>query len=139
MTSDDSRWPLASHLLERMNLRDELDSLLESLIPVLDSFDRLECHVNNGKPLDDPADLVVTCVRIGEQMRSALADSGLVPFGARGDSVDLGGYRVIGARPCADLPARTVVEVVRPGYQKDGRIFRSAEVIVADGTKESQA
>lgn len=136
-SGDDQRWR-ASHLLGRMELRNELDGLLESLIPVLDSFDRLDSYTSGGTPVEDPAALLATCGRIGKQLRSAVAEIGLVSFGQPGDSVDLGDYRVIGTRPSADLMPDTVIGVVRPGYRKDGRIYRSAEVIVAEQPKESQ-
>lgn len=139
MASTDDHWLPARHLLERLELRDEFDGLLTSLIPVLDSFDRLRTHTGGGKPADDPEALLATFERIGDQLRAAVADIGMVAFGAKGDPVDLGRYRVLDARQCGDVPEDTVVEVVRPGYQKDGRIFRSAEVIVAEQPKESQA
>lgn len=139
MTTSDDRRRQASHLLGRMELRNELDSLLESLIPVLDSFDRLDSCAGGGTPVEDPVALLATCGRIGEQLRSAIAGIGLTSFGQPGDSVDLGGYRVMDTRPSADLPPDTVIGVVRPGYRKDGRIYRSAEVIVAEQPKESQA
>lgn len=136
MTDEYSR--LARGMLERLELRDELEDLLQSLIPVLDSFDRIDAHARDGWSPDDPAALLTTVERIASQLRGALGEAGLVVFGEPGDSVDLSRYEIVGVKEDADAAKDTVVEVVRRGYQRDGRVFRPAEVIVVGQEEESR-
>ncbi|MFC4857374.1 nucleotide exchange factor GrpE [Actinophytocola glycyrrhizae] len=126
----------AHALLRAFNHRSELDSLLDSLIPVLDSFDRLRRGTENGPVPKDPAALLETFGRIGAQLESAVAHAGLLGFGAPGDAVDLDRYRIVDAVPGGGVREDTVVEVLRRGYEKDGRVLRSAEVIVAERDEE---
>jgi molecular chaperone GrpE (heat shock protein) len=133
----DDRYRNDAHaLLRAFNRRNELDGIFDSLIPVLDSFDRLRRHTANGSVPDDSAALLETFGRIGAQLESAVADAGLLGFGAPGDAVDLDRYRIVDAVRTGGVREDTVVEVVRRGYERDGKVLRPAEVIVAERDEE---
>ncbi|MGH3757671.1 nucleotide exchange factor GrpE [Actinophytocola sp.] len=134
--TDDTYRNDAQALLRAINCRNELDSLLDSLILVLDAFERLRRHTENGSVPGDPAALLETFGRIGAQLESVIADAGLLGFGAPGDVVDLDRYQIIDAVRAGGVREDTVVEVVRRGYERDGRVLRPAEVIVAERDEE---
>ncbi len=127
-----SHVPNTRELWLRKQIQDELDDLVDALVDVLDSFDR----ARDDAGATDPATLLVTYRRIGDQLRTAVAEAGLEAFGAPGDPVDLSRYDVVEVVARADVEADTVVDVVRPGYRKDGRVVRPAEVIVAGQPEE---
>jgi molecular chaperone GrpE len=136
VTDDEVHRTQALRVLHAFQGTQVLDSLLESLIVVLDSFDRVLSDPGNSSSSNDSAALLVTCGRIAEQLRSAVTAAGLVGFGERGDAFEFHRYMVIDVAQREGIPEDTVVEVVRRGYEKGGKVFRPAEVIVARKLEE---
>ncbi len=111
-----------------------LDALLENLVDVLDSFDRLLGPADGPDgQIDDRAERVmVRSVRgIARQLDRSVAEAGLRRFGAVGDALDLDLHVVVGTGPGED---GIVTAVERGGYEKDGRVIRPADVVVGQGS-----
>jgi len=131
---------MADHHLARLDLseRRRLDQLLEDLINVLDSFDRLLGGRDAaGSPQDGAVHAMARSVEaIAHQLERSVAAAGLQRFGAAGDPLDLNRHVVVGTGP-GQLDTVTAVE--RGGYEREGRVIRPAEVIVGqDGGGEPQ-
>lgn len=76
---------------------------------------------------------------VSDQIASTLARQGVERFGAIGDTFDPERHEAVDVRPAADVPDRTVVEVIRPGYVRDGRVLRPALVAVAQRPRDGDA
>jgi len=127
---------MPDRLLARLDLpaRRRLDALLEDLVDVLDSFDRLLGPTDGADGrADDLADrAMVRSVRgIARQLDRSVTEAGLRRFGAVGDSLDLDLHVVVGTGPGED---GIVTAVERGGYEKDGRVIRPADVVVGQGS-----
>jgi molecular chaperone GrpE len=72
------------------------------------------------------------------QMEGILARQGVERIGALGERFDPQRHEAIAVRPANDLPDRTVVEVVRSGFARNGNVLRPAEVIVADAREHDR-
>jgi molecular chaperone GrpE len=106
------------------------ESILQSLIPVLDTFDMALTAAQN------PAEASGQSLRTGiemvyQQMRKALADAGLEDVEAAGKQFDPNLHEAISQRETADVPEGQVVQQLRRGYKLRDRLLRPASVIVA--------
>ena len=97
------------------------DALLAGWLEVADSVQRALMMT----PLDDGLRAV------GEQIEATLARQGVVPIGAVGEPFDPDLHEAVAAVPATDHPDGTIVEVIRSGYARDGRVLRPALVAVA--------
>ena len=75
---------------------------------------------------------------VSDQMEGILARQGVERIGALGERFDPQRHEAIAVRPANDLPDRTVVEVVRSGFARNGNVLRPAEVIVADAREHDR-
>ena len=66
-----------------------------------------------------------------EQMRAVLARQGARRFGEPGERFDPEHHEAIAVRQTDEVPEGTIQEVVRSGYELDGRVLRPAQVIVS--------
>ena len=66
-----------------------------------------------------------------EQMRAVLARQGARRFGEPGERFDPERHEAIAVRQTDEVPEGTIQEVVRSGYELDGRVLRPAQVIVS--------
>jgi molecular chaperone GrpE len=114
--------------------REELRVLLLDLLEVMDSFDRLLSAppAGPGGARDDRESLQL----IAKQLQAVMRRTGLVQIGQVGEPLDLRRHEVAGERTRAGGPADQVAEVVRSGYELDGRLLRPARVIVTTDTLE---
>lgn len=113
--------------VDRARRRGE-DDVLEDVLPVLEALDRA---------LDGDVD------RQGVRMvRDAVVDAldrhGVEPIDAEGETFDPTRHEAI-ARVPADAPEGTVVEVVQPGYVRDGEVLRPSKVTVAAPDADEEA
>jgi len=72
------------------------------------------------------------------RLTRALQDLGIVRINESGGLVDPARMTVIEIVESDELPAETVVEVVRPGYQYGGRVIRFAEVRAVVGMRRGE-
>lgn len=66
-----------------------------------------------------------------EHMDSILARQGVRRIGEPGERFDPSRHEAVEVRETGEAPDRTVVEVLRSGYARDGRVLRPAQVVVA--------
>lgn len=113
--------------------RREMSGLLLSLLDVMDSFDRVLAHADSG----DAQDGTSACRLIARQLDSVLQRMKVRPLQCLGQVVDVETQEVVSVRNTAPEQADVVVEVVRRGYEWDGRLLRTAQVIVGRSSEEN--
>jgi molecular chaperone GrpE len=106
------------------------ESLLERLIPVLDTFDRAMAATQNG---DAPAiqSLQAGITMVHQQLKSVLADAGLEEVDASDKPFDPNAHEAVSQKESVEVPEGTVVQQLRKGYKLSGRLLRPASVIVS--------
>lgn len=97
------------------------DALLADWLEVADSVQRALVMT----PLDDGLRAV------GEQIEATLARQRVARLGAVGEPFDPDRHEAVAVVPATDQPDGTIVEVIRSGYARDGRVLRPALVAVA--------
>ena len=104
------------------------ESLLEKLIPVLDTFDMALAAAQNNQA-DQSLQTGISMVQ--QQLKNALAAAGLEELDATGKAFDPNLHEAVTTRP-ADHPGKdhTVGAVLQPGYQMRGALIRPARVVV---------
>lgn len=99
-----------------------IGDVLNSLLPVLDDFDRAEKH---GDLVEESA-----FATIAAKTRATVAKLGLVPFGAVGDVFDHNIHEAIFQQPSDEVETETVADVVETGYLIGSTLLRAAKVVV---------
>jgi molecular chaperone GrpE len=106
------------------------ESLMEKLLPVLDSFEMALSAANKA----DASGLESLQAGIGlvqQQLRSVLADAGLELVDATGKTFDPNLHEAVSQQETKDAPEGHVVQQLRKGYKLKDRLLRPATVIVA--------
>ncbi len=98
-------------------------SLLESLLPALDSFDSA-MQGDAWNAVDDAWRMGMEFVHT--QLMQALEDNGVKSFGAVGDEFDTSKYEA------AEGDGEKVIKVLRKGYLLGTKVIRPARVIVGN-------
>jgi molecular chaperone GrpE len=111
---------------------EQTDALIGDWLEVADSVGRALAMDGEGAAGDG-----LRAVR--DQIDSTLARQGVQRAGEVGDAFDPERHEAVDVRPAADLPDRTVAEVIRPGYVRDGRVLRPALVAVAQRPRDGDA
>ncbi len=106
------------------------ESLLEKLIPVLDSLEMALTTANqpqgaNAEALKTGVDLTYT------RLRSVLAEAGLEEIDAPGKPFDPKWHEAVGQQDSTTVPEGHVLQQIRKGYKLKERLLRPATVIVA--------
>jgi len=111
---------------ERRAMREKL-SLIEDLIPVLDSFD-MAAGSESWSEVNDGFRTGMEAVR--NQLLDVLSRSGVERYGKVGERFDPRTEDAV--QEVDDVPgeAQSVVKILRYGYKMDDRILRPAQVIV---------
>jgi molecular chaperone GrpE len=109
------------------------DALIGDWLEVADSVGRALATMDSEGALGDG----LRAVR--EQIESTLGRQGAERTGQIGDAFDPERHEAVDVRPSTDQPDGTVVEVVRPGYVRDGRVLRPAMVAVAQRHRDDSA
>jgi molecular chaperone GrpE len=105
-------------------------SLLEKLVPVLDTFDMALAATQNAQA--DAAQSLITGVKmVHQQLKGALVEAGLEEVDATGKTFDPNLHEAISQRETADMPEGQVFQQIRKGYKLRERLLRPASVIVA--------
>ncbi len=106
-------------------------SLLQKLLPVLDNFEMALSAASTAKEGDKLASLQSGVAMIHQQLKSALADTGLEEIDAAGKPFDPNIHEAISQQESKTVAEGTVLQQVRKGYRLKERLLRPATVIVA--------
>jgi molecular chaperone GrpE len=107
-------------------------SLLEKLLPILDNFEMALAAAQTPQPAQSGvASLQAGITMTQQQLKSALADSGLEEIDTTGRAFDPALHEAISQQETADVPEGHIIQQVRKGYKLRDRLLRPAAVIVA--------
>lgn len=109
------------------------EALIEKLVPVLDNFDMA---LNAAKTAQSTTNDGVQSLQSGiamihQQLKSALAESGLEEVDASGKQFDPNWHEAVSQQEAAEVPEGRVVQQLRKGYKLRDRLLRPAAVVVA--------
>ena len=105
-------------------------SLLEKLIPALDNFDMALAAANNAET-HAMESLKTGIAMIYNQLKAALADTGLEEIDATNQPFDPNLHEAVSHQESADVPEGQVLQQLRKGYKLRERLIRPATVVVA--------
>jgi molecular chaperone GrpE len=106
------------------------ESLIKRLVPVLDSFDAAMAATSQAQGASVQS-LQTGMNMILQQLRSALAESGLEEVDANGKAFDPNFHEAISQQESAEVPEGQVLQQVRKGYKLRDRLIRPSSVVVA--------
>ena len=106
------------------------ESLLQKLIPVLDTFDMAVGAAANAKE-PAAASLQTGVSMILTQLRNTLIEAGLEEIDATGKAFDPNFHEAVSQQESAELPEGQVVQQLRRGYKLRDRLLRPASVVVS--------
>jgi len=106
------------------------ESLMQKLVPVLDSFDMALSALQNGKT-DTVQSLQTGINMVYQQLKAALAEAGLEEVEASGKPFDPNLHEAISQQATREVPEGHVLHQARKGYKLRDRLLRPASVIVA--------
>jgi molecular chaperone GrpE len=101
-----------------------VDRALADWLEVADSVDRALTMQDEG-----PLGTGLSAVR--DQIDATLERQRVSRIGQNGEPFDPDRHEAVAVRGSDDVPDRTVVEVIRSGYERDGRVLRPALVAVS--------
>ena len=105
-------------------------ALIQKILPVLDNFEMALTAAQNAQG-DKLAALQSGVVMIQQQLKSALAETGLEEVDAAGQPFDPTLHEAISQQESGDVPEGHVLQQLRKGYKLRDRLLRAATVIVA--------
>ena len=106
------------------------ESLIQKLLPVLDNLDMALTAAN--QETGAPSDALKTGVSmIHNQLRTALAETGLEEIEALGKPFDPNWHEAVAQLPSNEVPEGHVMQQTRKGFKLRDRLIRPASVIVA--------
>jgi molecular chaperone GrpE len=108
----------------QMRVGESREVLLRDWLEAVDSVERA-LQMGHGTPAADGMRAVL------EQMEAILARHGAQRIGTAGEPFDPERHEAIDVRESADVPDRSVLEVVRSGWAIGDRVLRPALVVVA--------
>lgn len=106
------------------------ESLLQKLMPVLDNFEMALAAAQTTGP-DAGQSLQAGVIMIFQQLKTALAESGLEEVDAVGKLFDPNFHEALSQQESSDVPEGQVVQQLRKGYKLRDRLLRPASVVVA--------
>ena len=105
-------------------------SLLEKLIPALDNLEMALAAANNAES-HSMESLKTGIAMIYNQLKAALADTGLEEIEATNQRFDPNLHEAVSHQESADVPEGQVLQQLRKGYKLRERLIRPASVVVA--------
>ena len=105
-------------------------SLLEKLIPALDNLEMALAAANNAES-HSMESLKTGIAMIYNQLKAALADTGLEEIDATNKPFDPNLHEAVSHQESADVPEGQVLQQLRKGYKLRERLIRPATVVVA--------
>jgi len=106
------------------------ESLLQKLVPVLDSFDMALAATQNHQP-DSVQSLQTGISMVHQQLKNALTEAGLEEVDAAGKQFDPNLHEAVSQQESTEVPEGQVIQQLRKGYKLRERLLRPASVIVA--------
>lgn len=106
------------------------ESLLEKLVPVLDSFDMALAATQNAQGAEAQS-LQTGINMVYQQFKSALTDAGLEEIDANGKPFDPNLHQAVSQQESSEVPEGQVVQQLRRGYKLRERLLRPATVVVS--------
>jgi molecular chaperone GrpE len=104
-------------------------SLLERLIPIIDNFELGLAHAGSA----ENSPILAGMSMVARQLTDFLADSGVTPIDATGQTFDPNLHEAIAQEHNAQIPEGKVIRQVRKGFKLKDRLLRPANVIVSKG------
>ncbi|HEV2454303.1 MAG TPA: nucleotide exchange factor GrpE [Verrucomicrobiae bacterium] len=105
-------------------------SLLQKLLPVMDSFEMALAAVQTAKD-ETSSSLKAGIVMVQSQLKGILAEAGLEEIDATGKEFDPAQHEAVSQQDSNDVPEGRVVQQIRKGYKLRERLLRPAAVVVA--------
>jgi molecular chaperone GrpE len=106
------------------------NSLLESLLPIVDNF---ELGLEAAKNTKDASGIVQGLEIVRKQLEDFLRDHGVEVVNAVGDRFDPNLHEAVAHEPNAEIDEGTVVRQIRRGFKLKDRLIRPATVVVSKG------
>ena len=106
------------------------EGLLQKLVPILDSFDMAMSAANAGENSSAQA-LQAGVAMIHQQLKTALAESGLEEIDATHQAFDPNFHEAVAQEESTEVPEGHVTRQIRKGYRLRERLLRPASVVVA--------
>jgi molecular chaperone GrpE len=106
------------------------ESLLEKLVPVLDTFD-MALAATQATDAKSVQSLQTGIGMVHQQLKSALKDAGLEEVDAAGKTFDPNLHEAVAQTETAEIPEGQVLQQMRKGYKLRERLLRPATVVVA--------
>ena len=107
-----------------------LEKFAQELLPVSDSLD---LAVQNAGKAADLRTLVQGQEATLQLLSKALKKIGIAPINPHGEPFDPARHEAMMAQDSATAAPNSVLQVVQPGYELNGRVLRPARVIVSKG------
>jgi molecular chaperone GrpE len=107
-----------------------LEKFAQELLPVWDSLD---LAVQNAGKAADVRTLVQGQEATLQLLSKALRKIGVAPINPQGEPFDPARHEAMMAQESATAEPNSVLQVVQPGYELNGRVLRPARVIVSKG------
>ena len=109
------------------------ESLIEQLLPTMDSFDMAISAANSSN--ENTIDSLKKGVEmVHVQLKRTLEDTGLTEINATGEVFNPALHEALSRKETNEAADGTVIEQIRKGYQLNERLVRPASVIVAAST-----
>lgn len=105
-------------------------SLVEKIVPVLDSFELGLAAARNSAGAES---LVSGMEMVKRQLEDVLNQAGVESVDATGQPFDPNQHEAVAQEPSADVPEGSVVRQLRKGYKLKDRLVRAALVVVSGG------
>jgi molecular chaperone GrpE len=110
------------------------NSLLESLLPILDNF---ELGLEAAKNTPEATGIVQGLHMVRKQLEDFLRDHGVESVNAEGNPFDPNLHDAVSHEPNSDVTEGTVIRQIRKGFKLKDRLIRPASVIVSKGPQTS--
>ena len=105
-------------------------SLLQKLLPILDNFEMALAAAQSAKG-DKLASLSTGVTMIQQQLKNALAETGLEEIETAGQLFDPHLHEAVSQMETKEVPEGHVAQQLRKGYKLKERLLRPATVVVA--------
>ena len=110
------------------------NSLLESLLPILDNF---ELGLDAARNMPEAAGIVQGLQMVRKQLEDFLRDHGVDIVNAEGNPFDPNVHDAVAHEPSSTVTEGTVIRQLRKGFKFKDRVIRPASVIVSKGPQTS--
>ncbi len=102
--------------------------ILEDIFPLVEHMERA---IRAARDANDQTGILEGIEMVYQELLRVLEKNGVERIGAVGEPFDPEIHEAVAVTPRSGYPADTVVEEVRAGFVKDGKLLRPASVVVA--------